>query len=116
MELRATTEQPVLLHGDFPDKNLLRSGFGYVAIDPNPAIGDRCANASFFAACHPPAVTILQRAQAMAQCMTLDRRVQRPIRLPARPVALNRGRSRHAGSPQRRTRADSYQPVGNLAG
>lgn len=55
MKLCATTERPVLLHGDVLEKNLLRSGVGYVAIDPIPRIGDPCADGGFFAACHPPA-------------------------------------------------------------
>jgi streptomycin 6-kinase len=74
MNLCATTGRAVLLHGDFLDKNLLRSGAGYVAIDPIPRIGDPCADAGFFAACHPPATTILQRAGAVAEHMGLDRR------------------------------------------
>lgn len=78
MNLCATTERTVLLHGDFLDKNLLRSGTGYVAIDPIPRIGDPCADAGFFAACHPPATTILQRAGAVAEHMGLDR--QRALR------------------------------------
>jgi streptomycin 6-kinase len=39
MNLCATTERAVLLHGDFLDKNLLRCSGGYVAIDPTPRIG-----------------------------------------------------------------------------
>jgi streptomycin 6-kinase len=66
MNLCATAERTVLRHGDFVDKNLLRSGAGYVAIDPIPRIGDPCSDAGFFAACHPPATTILQRAGAVA--------------------------------------------------
>jgi streptomycin 6-kinase len=78
MNLCATTERVVVLHGDFVDKNLLRSGAGYVAIDPLPRIGDPCADVGFFAACHPPATTILQRAAAIAGHMSLDR--QRALR------------------------------------
>lgn len=78
MDLCATTGRPVLLHGDFVDKNLLRSGAGYVAIDPMPRIGDPCADAGLFAACHPPATTILQRAAAVAGQMSLNR--QRALR------------------------------------
>jgi streptomycin 6-kinase len=78
MNLCATTERTVLLHGDFLDKNLLRSGAGYAAIDPIPRIGDPCADVGFFAACHPPASTILQRAGAVAEHMGLDR--QRALR------------------------------------
>lgn len=74
MNLCATTERTVLLHGDFVDKNLLRSGAGYVAIDPIPRIGDPCSEP----ACHPPATTILQRAGAVAGHMGLDR--QRALR------------------------------------
>lgn len=73
MKLCATTERTVLLHGDFVDKNLLRSDESYVAIDPIPCIGDPCADVGFFAACHPPAATILRRAGAVAEHMGLDR-------------------------------------------
>ena len=73
MKLCATTGRTVLLHGDFLDKNLLRSSAGYVAIDPIPRIGDPCADVGFFAACHPPATTILQRAGAVAGHIGLDR-------------------------------------------
>ncbi len=52
MDLCATAERAVLLHGDFLDKNLLRSGAGYLAIDPIPRIGDPCADVGFFAAGH----------------------------------------------------------------
>ena len=52
MNLCATTERTVLLHGDFVDKNLLRSGAGYVAIDPIPRIGDPCSEP----ASSPPAI------------------------------------------------------------
>jgi streptomycin 6-kinase len=66
MGLCAIAGRADLLHGDFVGKNLLRSGAGYVAIDPVPRIGDPCADAGFFAASHPPATTILQRAGAVA--------------------------------------------------
>ncbi len=62
----------MLLHGDFLDKNLLCARHGYVAIDPLPRLGDPCADIGFFAACHPPAVTILPRASAIADRMGLD--------------------------------------------
>jgi streptomycin 6-kinase len=72
MRLCATTEQAVLLHGDFLDKNLLCTETGYVAVDPIPRLGDPCADIGFFAADHPPAATILQRAAAIAERMSLD--------------------------------------------
>lgn len=72
MNLCATTEQPVLLHGDFLDKNLLRSATGYVAIDPIPCIGDPYSDIGFFAAGHPPPASILSRATAIAARMDLD--------------------------------------------
>jgi streptomycin 6-kinase len=78
MKLCATTERTVLLHGDFLDKNLLRSSAGYAAIDPIPRIGDPCADVGFFAACHPPPTTILHRAGAVAGHMGLNR--QRALR------------------------------------
>jgi streptomycin 6-kinase len=72
IRLCTTTERPVLLHGDFLDKNLLWNGTGYVAVDPIPSIGDPCSDIGFFAAGHPPATAILQRATAIAVRMGLD--------------------------------------------
>jgi streptomycin 6-kinase len=78
MRLCATARQTVVLHGDFLDKNLLQSGAWYVAIDPMPRVGDPCADVGFFAAGHRPATGILQRADAIAGQMGLDRhRAQR---------------------------------------
>jgi streptomycin 6-kinase len=78
MRLCATAGRTVVLHGDFLDKNLLRNGARYVAIDPIPRIGDPCADIGFFAAGHRPATGILQRADAIAGQMALDRqRAQR---------------------------------------
>ena len=71
--LCASTEQTVLLHGDFLDKNLLASGSIYLAIDPIPCVGDPCADVGFFAAGHPPATGILHRAEAIAVLMGVDR-------------------------------------------
>lgn len=78
MGLCATARRTVVLHGDFLDKNLLRSGTRYVAIDPIPRVGDPCADVGFFAAGHRPATGVLQRADAIAGQMGLDRhRAQR---------------------------------------
>jgi streptomycin 6-kinase len=78
MRLCATARQTVVLHGDFLDKNLLRDGARYVAIDPIPVVGDPCADVGFFAAGHRPATGIVQRADAIAGQMGLDRhRAQR---------------------------------------
>jgi streptomycin 6-kinase len=71
-QLCATTERPVLLHGDFLDKNLLWDGAGYVAIDPIPCIGDACSDVGFFTAGHPPATAILSRAVAIATRVGLN--------------------------------------------
>ncbi|HXQ96244.1 MAG TPA: aminoglycoside phosphotransferase family protein [Candidatus Acidoferrales bacterium] len=73
MKLCETTRRAVLLHGDFLDKNLLRGGAGYIAIDPIPCLGDPCSDVGFFAAGHPPAATILRRADTVAAQMDLDR-------------------------------------------
>jgi streptomycin 6-kinase len=78
MRLCATARRTVLLHGDFLDKNLLRNGARYVAVDPIPRVGDPCADVGFFAAGHRPATGILRRADAIAGPMGLDRhRAQR---------------------------------------
>jgi streptomycin 6-kinase len=71
VQLCSSADRGVLLHGDVLDKNLLRSGPRYVAIDPMPHIGDPCADVGFFAAGHPPATAILSRAAATAQLMGL---------------------------------------------
>jgi streptomycin 6-kinase len=78
MRLCGTARRTVVLHGDFLDKNLLWNGARYVAIDPIPLIGEPCADVGFFAAGHRPATGILQRADAIAEQMGLDRqRAQR---------------------------------------
>jgi len=78
MRLCGSARQTVVLHGDFLDKNLLRNGARYVAIDPIPRVGDPCADVGFFAAGHRPATRILWRADAIAELMGLDRlRAQR---------------------------------------
>lgn len=66
MRLCASSARDVLLHGDFLDKNLLRDGARYVAIDPMPRVGDPCSDIGFFAAAHPPAAAMLDRAGALA--------------------------------------------------
>jgi streptomycin 6-kinase len=73
MRLCTTARRAVVLHGDFLDKNILRNGASYVAIDPIPRVGDPCADVGFFAAGHRPATRILQRADAIAGQMGLDR-------------------------------------------
>lgn len=71
-ELCATTRAPVLLHGDFIDKNLLFDGNAYVAVDPIPRIGDPCSDVGFYAAYHPRAPAIARRARALAARCGLD--------------------------------------------
>jgi streptomycin 6-kinase len=73
MRLCATAGRTVVLHGDFLDKNILRNGARYVAIDPIPRVADPCADIGFFAAGHRPATGILHRADAIAGQMGLDR-------------------------------------------
>jgi streptomycin 6-kinase len=78
MRLCATARRTVVLHGDFLDKNLLRNGARYVAIDPIPRLGDPCADVGFFAAGQRPATGILPRTYAIAGQMGLDQhRAQR---------------------------------------
>lgn len=78
MRLCTSASRTVVLHGDFLDKNLLRDGRRYLAIDPIPLVGDPCADIGFFAAGHQPVAGILQRADAIAGQMGLDRdRAQR---------------------------------------
>jgi streptomycin 6-kinase len=73
MRLCGTARRTVLLHGDFLDKNLVWNGAGYVAIDPISGRGDPCADIGLFAAGHPPATAILQRADTIAGRMDLNR-------------------------------------------
>lgn len=72
MALCGGTDRHVLLHGDFVDKNILRTQDGYIVVDPSPRIGDPHSDIGFFAAYHPPATAILQRADAIAERMGLD--------------------------------------------
>jgi streptomycin 6-kinase len=48
LKLADSASHPVLLHGDFVDKNLLWDGSRHLAIDPIPAIGDPCSDIGFF--------------------------------------------------------------------
>ncbi|GAB3755853.1 aminoglycoside phosphotransferase family protein [Microlunatus parietis] len=70
-DLARSTRRPVLLHGDFTNKNLLASGQTFVAIDPIPRIGDPCADAGHLAAAQP-ADRILDVAAALATAADLD--------------------------------------------
>jgi streptomycin 6-kinase len=70
--LVASTSNQVLLHGDFIDKNLLLGPHGYLAIDPMPRSGDPCSDVGFYAAYHPPARWIAERARAFARAADLD--------------------------------------------
>ena len=72
--LISTTAAPVLLHGDFITKNLLRdatSPFDYIAIDPLPRVGDPAAEVAGFAA-YQPADLILPTAEALARRAGVD--------------------------------------------
>ena len=70
LDVEASTR--VLLHGDFIDKNLLLGPDGYVAVDPIPAIGDPCSDIGFYAAYHPPAENIAERARLVATYAGVD--------------------------------------------
>jgi streptomycin 6-kinase len=70
--LCASARRMVLLHGDFLDKNVLWAADRYLAIDPIPCFGDPCSDVGFFAAGHPPATEILDRAADIASLMGLD--------------------------------------------
>jgi streptomycin 6-kinase len=65
-ELARNAVVRVLLHGDFLDKNILRSADSWAAIDPMPAIGDPCSDVGHFAAARPPASDIFERAAKLA--------------------------------------------------
>jgi streptomycin 6-kinase len=62
----------VLLHGDFIDKNLVLGDDSYVSIDPIPRVGDACSDVGLYAAYHPPARAIGQRARALAASCRLE--------------------------------------------
>lgn len=70
-DLAQSTRRPVLLHGDFTNKNLLASGQAFLAIDPIPRIGDPCADVGHLAAAQP-ADRILEVAVALATVTDLD--------------------------------------------
>lgn len=71
-ELLESADRRVLLHGDFADKNVLRSRSGYVAIDPIPMIGDPASDIGFFAAGRPPVSSVLERAETLASALGED--------------------------------------------
>jgi streptomycin 6-kinase len=70
--LCATAADPVLLHGDYIDKNLLLDGSDYVAVDPIPRIGDRASDVGAFSAYHPPATGTARRARQLAERCGVD--------------------------------------------
>lgn len=67
-----TTANPMLLHGDFIDKNLLLDGNRYVSVDPIPRVGDPSSDVGFFAHEHRPAEAILTRSRALAEATGND--------------------------------------------
>lgn len=66
MALSGSAPRPVLLHGDFCDKNLLLDATAYVAADPIVRIGDPCSDIGFFAASRAPVGDILDLAATLA--------------------------------------------------
>jgi len=72
MALCTSMHQPVLLHGDLLDKNLLLDGTRFVAVDPIPRIGDPCADIGFFAAGQPPCSRITDQAERLARLLGHD--------------------------------------------
>ena len=73
MKLCATTERAVLLHGDFLTRTCCGPAPATWPSIRSRASATRARDAGFFAACHPPATTILPRAGAVAGHMGLDR-------------------------------------------
>jgi streptomycin 6-kinase len=71
---RLLSSAPVqtLLHGDLLDKNLLRHGERYVAVDPIPRIGEPASEIGFYACDHPPVRTIFTRASRIAEHLGAD--------------------------------------------
>ena len=72
-DLCSSAPREVLLHGDLLDKNLLRSGDRYLAVDPIPRVGEPESEIGFYAADHPPAAGILERAGQLADRLEADR-------------------------------------------
>ncbi|GAB3400457.1 aminoglycoside phosphotransferase family protein [Flindersiella endophytica] len=74
--LPASAERKALLHGDFHRRNLLRSGRGWLAIDPMPRIGDPAFDVGQFLRIDlgPDSA---KRADAFADRLGLDRKRQR---------------------------------------
>lgn len=72
-DLTRTLHQRHLLHGDFSNKNILATEDAFAAIDPIPALGDRCADVANFAATRS-APQIFPTATALSQALDLDPR------------------------------------------
>lgn len=74
LELAATAEQRVLLHGDLIDKNLLVEHSGrWRAIDPRPCLGDPCLDAGFWALTHRHGgAEVVSRCRRLAALAGLD--------------------------------------------
>lgn len=72
-DLTRTLHQRHLLHGDFSNKNILAREDAFAAIDPIPALGDRCTDVANFAAARP-AAQIFPTATALSQALDLDPR------------------------------------------
>lgn len=71
-QLCSTAARRVLLHGDLLDKNLLRQGDRYLAVDPIPRIGEPESELGFYACDHPPVSETMARAVELAGRLGAD--------------------------------------------
>jgi streptomycin 6-kinase len=70
--LARSASKQMLLHGDLMDKNLLRDGDRFVAIDPMPSVGDPHSDLGFWAATRSPPQGLDARAEALARRLGLE--------------------------------------------
>lgn len=74
VELARSAGEVVAVHGDAQNKNLLVDGVSgaLVAIDPEPAMGDRHFDPALWAVTHRPGAGVLERCAALAAALDLD--------------------------------------------
>lgn len=72
VELPASAGRTVLLHGDFHQRNVLRSARGWLAIDPAPRLGDPAFDVACFLQHDMDDVATIGRADALSRRLGVD--------------------------------------------
>lgn len=72
VSLPASTPRTVLLHGDFHRRNVLRSGRGWLAVDPMPWVGDPSFDVACFLQHDLDDTSTIGRADALSHRLGLD--------------------------------------------